>query len=134
MDFQKFVMLTEKYAPSFKFDSQQYLYADDTEWAIAAYNNNEDEEEDYPLDTVCIAYDFDFDPDTGEIYVINLANEKLTKWENYDILDDEEAIKVRLTRLERRYHECVAAAREYMEDKEADEEKEQNFGVPIIAW
>lgn len=134
MDFQKFVMLTEKYAPSFKFDSQQYLYADDTEWAIAAYNDNEDEEEDFPLDTVCIAYDFDFDPDTGEIYVINLANEKLTKWEDFDILDDEEAIKVRLTRLERRYHECVAAAQEYMSDKEADEEKEQNFGVPIIAW
>ena len=133
MDFERFVMLTEKYAPSFKFDSQQYLSADYTEWAIAAYNSNEDEEEDFPLDTVCIAYDFDFDADTGEIYVINLANEKLTKWCDYDILDDEEAIKVRLARLEKRYHECIAEAQEYMQDKEA-EENEQNFGVPIIAW
>lgn len=148
LDFEKFVMLTEKYAPSFHFDSQKFLVADMCDYAVARYvyydSDDEDSEDYYSCPNtgpdspgyVDIAYNFGFDAETYAIYPINLRGKKLTKWNSYDELYDEETVAVRLQSLERRYYECIKNRDEFKADIEQEEREEETkkYDLPLISW
>lgn len=148
LDFEKFVMLTEKYAPSFHFDSQKFLVADMCDYAVARYvyydSDDEDSEDYYSCPNtgpdspgyVDIAYNFGFDAETYAIYPINLRGKKLTKWNSYDELYDEETVAVRLQSLERRYYECIKNRDEFKADIEQEEleEEAKKYDLPLISW
>lgn len=152
LDFEKFVMLTEKYAPSFLFlNSKKFLFASDCDYAVARYvyydidDSEEPDSEDCDYNNssetidpgyVDIAYDFVFDEKTGAIYPVNLRGTKLKNWDIYDELYDEESIAVRLQRLERRYQECIKKRDEFKADMEQEEleEEAKKYDLPLISW
>lgn len=133
MDFEKFVLLTEKYAPSFHFNRYRNLVADNCNCSIASFNEYGSA---FPYGTVCIAYNFDFDVDDFSLDVLNLEGKIIKEYDDYDILDNEESVAVRLARLEKCYHKCLQDAEDFKKECEEDErkEREEQFGLPTISW